>query len=510
MKNKLLGFTLSLLALLSAVSCDETTDNVGTIISGNIDHFEVYTDTFLVSTNTEAMGAVLAHSTTSSLGVISDYDTGSLIKCSYLTQFLIVSGDMFPADTAIATKINGKYVHPKTIDEVRADSTILYLYPSTVIGDSLVPLHLSIYELDKPIPDGRDYFSDFDPREEGYLSPDKKPLKSVTFTMADQTVDSATVNGTDYSTLFRIPLGSEYTDKDGVTYKDYGTYIMQKYYENQINGGNAFDDYNKFAHNICPGFFFEIDNGSGAVATLNPSLLKIYYSFFDDDEDDDDDEASEDSISYASTSLFGTDEVQQLTKVDFDSSSLDGMLADNSCTYLKTPAGLFTLATLPIISDGTHEGIFNAEHANDSISCVKFEIPTLRYEGVGGNTYSTPTSLMMIPVDSIDTFQKDNITNSSVYVATYSSSTGSYTFNNCANLISKLYKQYKSGDYSPETWNQVALVPVTTSTTSSGTITAVYHDMSFTSAKLVKGDADDPNKKDNLKLSVIYTKMTNK
>ena len=54
-----------------------------------------------------------------------------------------------------------------------------------------------------------------------------------------------------------------------------------------------------------------------------------------------------------------------------------------------------------------------------------------------------------------------------------------------------------------EDWNKVVLVPVTTSTNTSGVITRIVHNMAFTSTKLV-GGAKNPF--DEIVLNVIYSK----
>ena len=58
----------------------------------------------------------------------------------------------------------------------------------------------------------------------------------------------------DYTPNIRIKLDKAYTDKNGVTYNNYGTYIMRKYCENP--GFFLQNSYN-FIHNVVPGFYFK-------------------------------------------------------------------------------------------------------------------------------------------------------------------------------------------------------------------------------------------------------------
>ncbi|MCF0192553.1 MAG: DUF4270 family protein, partial [Prevotella sp.] len=181
-------FTFLLAAtLFCTTSCDETTDNIGAGIAGNMDNFIIKSDTFLVQTQTKMLGAVQSRSAKANLGCIRDYDTGALIRGSYTTQFFILSGKMFPElDSIRSTSPSFNTLTDTThiaINQVVADSSYIYVMPSSIIGDSLQPMHLKVYELKKPIPDGKTYLSDFDPIKEGYVNTDK-PLKSMTFTMA--------------------------------------------------------------------------------------------------------------------------------------------------------------------------------------------------------------------------------------------------------------------------------------------------------------------------------------
>ena len=506
-------FTFLLAAtLFCTTSCDETTDNIGAGIAGNMDNFIIKSDTFLVQTQTKMLGAVQSRSAKANLGCIRDYDTGALIRGSYTTQFFILSGKMFPElDSIRSTSPSFNTLTDTThiaINQVVADSSYIYVMPSSIIGDSLQPMHLKVYELKKPIPDGKTYLSDFDPIKEGYVNTDK-PLKSMTFTMADQTIDSLTKVADNYQTLFKVYLNDEY-ERDGVKYKNFGTYLMRRYYTSLKDKDGAFNNANNFINKVFPGVYITVDNGEGAMASINGTGLNIFFTYYNNE-----DKTHQKGI----TRIFGTEEVLQTTLVETNQNALQTLLNDNTCSYLKTPAGLYTEMTLPV------EQVM-ASHTTDSLSNAKITLQCMNYEGYEGNTYSAPSYLLMIPADSVQTFfNEKKLTNGkTAFLAAYNSSTHSYTFDNFAGMISYMNNLKTSGKASAN-WDKVALVPVSVTTTSSSSssssyysyysyyttssssssmqITAIVPEMSLTSAKLIGGT----NAKEKTKMSVVYTKM---
>ena len=134
-----------------------------------------------------------------------------------------------------------------------ADSCEIRLYNEDTVGDSLAPMHLKMYELSKPVSDSKDYYTNFDPVQENYIRNGGLTVEKA-YTLADVTSSDKEKKAKGYSPSIRIPLNKPYTDKNGKTYKNYGTYIMQKYYSpDSVNFKNSY----KLIHNIMPGFYFK-------------------------------------------------------------------------------------------------------------------------------------------------------------------------------------------------------------------------------------------------------------
>ena len=210
----------------------------------------------------------------------------------------------------------------------------------------------------------------------------------------------------------------------------------------------------------------------------------------------------EDSVYHGNTLLSGTEEVMQTTHIDTDKDRLTELASDESCTHLKTPAGIFTEVTLPV--DDIKYG-----HENDTLSGARVVFQCMNQ--TDAEAFGEPEYVLMLPKDSLYSFfENKNIPNNTTsFIGTYNSSNNTYTFNNISNLITHMYNVKKNGTKS-EDWNKAVLVPVAVSTTSSSSggtssITNVTNEMSLKSAKLVGGSS---NPYDPITISVIYSRTT--
>jgi len=452
-------------------ACDDTTDEIGTSLTHDMDNLDVTTDTFQVSTRSIVADSVYARTTVSYLGKIRDPETGSYITGSFMTQFHVLEDyeNTFPkADSIVSLAEDGTII---------ADSCELRLFFTSFYGDSLAPMKLRVEELATPVLENKLYYSSFDPTESGYLRTDGIN-KEIPYSLVDMSVSESTRNTDGYTKNIRIPLNDSYKAKDGTVYSNYGTYLMNTFYKNPKAYGNSL----RFAKEVVPGFNFEYTGGLGAMAYVSNSKLVVYFRY-----------TASDSIMSGVVEFGGTEEVLQTTKIENDKETIQQLAADNTCTYLKTPAGIFTEMTLPI------DEIFSG-HSNDTINTAKIVIPRINNTVQSDYSLSTPSSLLMIPKDSLYTFFENSrtVNNRTSFLATttYLSTNNTYQFDNISNLIAAMSKNRSSAD-----WNKVVLIPVTVSTISTS---IVSHTLSLTSTKLV-GGSENPH--DPIQISVIYSKF---
>lgn len=468
-----------MLFVIAFASCDDTTDTIGSSLIDEVDKLNVAADTFEITSRTITVDSVLARNITGYLGRVKDPESGAIFNSDYMVQFNTLEDFEMPQKDSLLTW--------QEKGEVTADSCEIHLYFNSYYGDSLSQMKMTVYEMNEPMREDTAYYSNYSPFPDLIRTEGIKQSRS--YTLADLTEQDSIRVSSDYVSNIRIRLNQEYTDKDGNTYNNYGTYLMRKYYEDPDNFHNTY----KFTNNVMPGFFFKITSGLGSMAYIYMTQIYIFFKYnpYPDTE--------QDTIIYANTSFSGTEEVLQTTTFTNDKEKIRELAEDNTCTYLKTPAGLFTEVTLPV--DDIMTG-----HENDTLNTACTEIK--RVNNITSSEYSLdiPQTILMIPKDSLWTFFSNNSLPDykTSYIATFSSTSNSYTFNNISGMINMMYNQKKSGNIS-ENWNKAVLIPVTLSyATSTTSITKLTHNMSMTSTKLVGGEN---NQNGPIKISVIYSKF---
>ena len=465
MKYKFLMFLVSAAALFA--SCDDTTNDIGTSLLHDMDNLAVMTDSFIVTSRSIAADSVYSRTTTGYLGRIKDPETSTYVTGNFMTQFHMLEdyANLFPKADSIVSRINGQIV---------ADSCELRLFYSNFYGDSLATMKLTVHEMGKPMLENQIYYSSFDPKKDGYLRSDGIH-EGKAYTLVDLALSNKQRQSSDYSNNIRIMLNKEYTDRDGKTYNNFGTYLLNAYYKNPSAFGNSL----KFMNEILPGFYFEHTGGIGSMAYISLTRLNVYYRFI-----------SNDSVHVGAASFAGTEEVLQTTKIENDKQKIKSLVADNTCTYLKTPAGIFTELTLPI--DEILRG-----HEKDSLNTAKIVLPRINNEKQSDYAFNAPTNLLMIPRDSLYSFFEHNqlVNSRSSFIATNTVSTSnSYTFNNISQLINLM-----NANRTSENWNKVVVIPVIADTSGK-----VSHHMSLNSTRLV-GGSENPYAP--IKITVIYSQF---
>ena len=465
------------LLLVAISSCDEDALNIGQSLTDESDKLEVGTASFQVTTRTIMADSVLSLASDCYFGRVRDPETNADVTSEFTTQFhLLETTNVWPEDKFLS-HYDGK---------IAADSCdiVLYLGSPFRAADSLVAMKMRVSEMATPLEEGHRYYSNFNPSKAGMLRTGGIS-KSQMFSYLSLTGHEEVNSNDDKVEVIRITLNDPYTAADGTTYKNYGTYLLRQYFDHPEYFKNA----QKFIYNVCPGFYLKTESGIGSMANVKFTELNIFCHV-----------KRNDSTIVHTIPISGTEEVLQMTKVENDNEAIKNLVSDNTCTYLKTPAGIFTEMTIPV------EKIM-ANHVNDTLNTAKIILTRINNTVKNNNQMKTPTSVLMIHKDSIDSFFNSNKipNNKDSYIATMTGN--NYIFNNISNLIRLMFNQKMNGKASAN-WDKVVLIPVTTSTRTSNnttTIIKVSHDMSLTSTKLV-GGSENPHA--DLKLSVIYSKFS--
>ena len=480
MMRKLLMAGIAMLTIAIS-SCDEDTNTMGYSLTSDADRFSLIPDTISIdSMESIKADSVLARSSYSYLGRIKDPETGAYITSDFTTQFTVLEKEknyiFAPKKDITSLDTDGEPV---------ATSCNLIVIINSYLGDSLTAMKLMVEELDKPIEENKLYYSNFDPEANDYIRNDglkqAKMYSMVDLTLSDS-ARAARLNKNYYSYI-NIPLNKQYKAKDGTVYKNYGTYLMRTYYQHPEYFKNSIS----FIKNVCPGFYFKTVDGQGVMAEVLNVQMEVKFKYKSNDKEYD-----------GSKIFYGTEEVMQTTHISNEKGKIDSLVNVKNCTYLKTPAGIFTEVTLPV--EQIKKG-----HINDSILSAK--ITFQRMADLNKKTdelLSDATQLLMIERDSLYSFfEKNNVTNNRTsFLAVFNATLNTYAYNNISSLINHMWSIRGKGS---KNWNKVVLVPVKTSTVStssytSATVTGINNEMGITSTRLI-GGIKNP---DNPTISIIY------
>lgn len=458
--------TVLVIAALTFAACDDTTEGIGGSITNKIDNINISDSAFNVTTKSIVAGAVLSRNNTGLIGKMKDPETGNYVKGDYMTQLSVLP--TFSVDTL-------DYIKQANKGSIEADSCYLLVSYNASYGDTIAPMKVTAYEMTKPMAEDKEYYSNYDAFKEGWVSESNQHWSS-----------NYNLSNTSDVKNFKIYLNKPYTTKDGKTYKNYGSYIMQTYAEHP----EYFKTNYKFLHNVCPGFYIKNVGGTGNMAKIWNTELIFYWTRHKTIKAKDGVTDST-AVSIGYNRFDGTEEVLQLNKIENDTENMKKLASQQNWTYLKSPAGIFTEVTLPI------EDIMKG-HEKDTLNTATISFPRLNNENEDNPyNFATPSTILMVQKDSLQSFfEKSKLADSRTsYTASYSSTgtyKNAYTFQNIANLVSAMYKNKGKG----ENWNKVVLVPVNVITTTQGyttVISKINHDMSLASTRLIVG-TDDPDK----------------
>ena len=474
---------------MAIFSCTEDTNNIGGSLTQNTDNLKISTGIYSATTRSILADSVYARNFDCYFGMVKDPETDTYVKNEYMAQFNMLEDLIMPEEIEIESKIG---------NEIVADSCEIWFYfdKANCYGDTLTPMKMRVMELNRAMDSEATYYSNYDPEKEGYIR-EGGLQKDLVFTLANLTYSDSARNVKNYVDIGRVTINDPYKDKNGKIYSNYGSYILQNYYNHPEYFKNSYT----FVQNLCPGFYFKHTDGLGVMAKMSRIELKTYFRYT----------RSEKTI-YAVLTLASTSEVLQTVKVTNDKEGLERLVRDNSSAYLKAPAGIFTEVTLPV------DEIMADNSLDDYLLSVSMSFERLNSLNPNDKyNFAAPSTILLLPKDSLYTFFEKEKTYDykRFYVATLAKN--NYAFTNLGDLISTMYVDKIMGilddpDWVKKhpDWNKVVLVPITqpktiTVTTKSGSTTTsttpISNQIGLSSTQLV-GGLNSP-----IEIKVIFAKF---
>ena len=453
MKRNHFCIILAMILPMAFAACDDNTEGLGGSMMPGEDNISIDQKVYNATSRSLLAGdSILAKTSTAYLGRYTDPTYGTF-EADFLAQFHCVEDFQFPeggvaGDTAVSAEVR--------------------LYVSSFFGDSISPSHLSVYPLNKVLEEDRNYYTDLNPEE--YYDATQAPLASRPYTAEDKTLPDSITDANNYVSYIRVQLP-----------RQFGTDIIRKYYDNPANFTNS----ETFINNVCKGMYFKCDQGDGSILYIQQAQLNISFKYFIKSSS-----GKVDSLVTVIAQFAGTQEVIQANRFQTDKEKLKKLVEeDGSCTYLKTPAGIFTELTLPL--DEIAENHINR---GDTLNSVKLTI-TRYNESINDSEEAAfkmgvPRTILMVRKKDMYTFFEKNqvADNKTSYLASFNSSYNTYTFNNMSQLITNCINEKNDANGQvDEDWNKVVLIPVVTTTDNTGNVVTIRHNLNLTSARLMAG-----------------------
>lgn len=462
---------LAAIGLVAALySCDDQTTGIGQFVADG-DQIEAFAETYPVKTATYPLNRVYSRSSTAYLGKFTDKEFGEL-KAGFLAQINCPEG----------------YKFPERLEKI--DSVTLEFYYNNYFGDSLASLRVKVKELETPFEDDGThkewYYTDYDFSNSSDWTYKSEPLGLKDYSAYDKTISDSIHNTPNYYPSISIQVNEDFVNR-----------LSEAAKEQQREGGeDYFKDAQTFINHVFPGFYAEITNGDGSIVYIEDIWLRMQAKYWIKNKAGDKDSLATTYIPFAaSKGVF--------MSTNFHNANFDSQIQDKKGTYLKTPAGLCTEMTLPL------QKIFESEHYQDTLNAVSISLPKYKNESESKYKMGTPSYLMLIQEsEMIDFFEQNKtIDNKSSFIASYDSKTNSYSFTKLNRLISRIFSEIKP-DKNTNNWDEleeqhkVLLIPVKISLDSQNNIIGVEHDLSVSSARLVRGTGDT----EDIKMNIIYTR----
>ena len=479
-------YALIVLLAITFWGCDDNTAGLGLRMFPESDRdINGKLSTFDVITESVHAGKIYAMTNVGYVGKFTD-ETFGTYQAGFLAQLNCPEGMTFPGvynKTALDSKGKATQIMVGDDNEDNKDVTFirddenkiignihtieLYLWYSSYFGDSLTACRLSVYELgeaEKELNQENAYYTDIEPEE--FYNPENL-LGTKAYTAVDLSVKDS------------IRKLSTYVPSVHVSFKqdaaiEIGTKIIQEANKFGVN----FD--NKTFRKIFKGIYVKSDYGDGTVLYINQAQMNVVYKCYAVDtltgiklkkKVAEEDGKYKDSTYYGYRTFATTREVIQANQLKNETQTIDNLinLEENwDKTYLKTPAGIFTQATLPI------DSIANVL-AGDTLNAVKLTFTNYNQPADKKFGMSIPSNVMLIRKKEKDSFFKENKLTDGIssYLTSHSRNINQYSFNNITQLINacivdKEEARKKAGSSWDEKawennnpdWNKVVLIPV--------------------------------------------------
>lgn len=372
---------------VAAYSCGDTS-NIGSSILQ--DQVEIIMDSsFMASGQSLRNARVQSRTTTQLLGVIEAPEYGQF-SSEFVTQFM-------PSAQIDTTGFS--------IEDIDSFQYIMAVPNGAYVGDSVLPMGLNVYLLNKQLPSP--IYSDFDPT--GYY--DENPIASEIYS-STAIHESDSVFGLSYRYIYvNMPLE-----------------LGQKLYQSYLDDPSSYLSPSEFIK-IFPGIYVANSFGSGRVVRIASSIMRLYYHI---------DGVSANTGNDTTVYMFGnfyavTPEIITNNDISYAMSSSLSDMIDQGKSIVVAPTGSDVELVFPALD------IINSYKSGagsiSMINTLTMSIPAIEISNDYG--IAPPDNLLLVLKSKRDEFIDNNELpdDETSFYATYDSTNKTYDFTSMRNYV---------------------------------------------------------------------------
>lgn len=408
-----------------AVSCSDGSTIGNSLVDESI--VIVVDSSFTVSSATVPIDSVQSRTITQLLGNIDARGFGS-ISSDFVGQFM-------PSNNLDTTNILN--------EEIDSVKLFMQMVRGAYVGDSLVPMGLTVYKLNKDLP--YPIFSNFNP--EGYYDPADVLCDGIYSASTMSEVDSIKDLKVVYTTM-KMP-------------KQFGMDLLQAYRKNP----EVFSDPEAFARDVFKGVYIRSSFGSGRITDFTTTSIRFYFrkSVYNEDS------LRYDTLRYVGDYFAITPEVVVNNNIRYNVAPELSKLVSDGNQILAAPLGYELEMRFP--APEIVKAFRNAPGNKQVLNTLSFSIPVETIEN-DYNIAPPPFVLLVLKSKKEEFFASnslaDNITS---FYAAYDETNRCYSFTSMRAYLSDLLSKENitEEDYT------FVLTPVEVNMESSAGLTNYYY-----------------------------------
>ena len=402
-----------------------------------------------------------------------------------------------PGYGKLETDFLTQFMSASTFDTVgvdRLDSLVLYLSYNTesFTGDSLAPMQLSVYPLEKQLKSP--VYSSVDPAE--YYNAQSAPIALKSYNASFLGLPDSLVE-LGYKTI-RVKLPDAMAEQ-----------LFEKYKTDPL----VFSSPSRFTQ-YFPGFYVKTSYGSGCVVNVQNSVMNLHYTKTTVINDKD--------STYASTQtlMAVTPEISTGNHIRLEIDPTLQSNIDAGRVYLQAPAGLNVLLHFP-----TREIVRSFEESVGAggstiqglINSLILEVP-LKELPKSNYKLEPPQFLLFVRKSELQSFfeKKELADNVRSFYAEYNSDTRKYSFTGLRTFLNDVIEKKRQGTEITDADEEIVLVPVSvySETVSSGSSYYYYsyneHEVVTDIVPYISAPALAEIDMDHIRLQLTYSRQKTK